>query len=101
LSKAARHGGQDLPWLQATSALHERASARSNVPAHHLHQSRQLSHCIKPDYINPNINIKLYDYIKLRARSSSSSTSPTQIISKVYIHMVFAAAALDQKLPPP
>jgi hypothetical protein len=27
---------------------------------------RQDLHCIKPDYIDPNINIKLYDYIKLR-----------------------------------
>jgi hypothetical protein len=35
-------------------------------------------HCIKPDYIDPNINVKLYDYIKLQARFSSSSTSPTQ-----------------------
>jgi hypothetical protein len=34
-------------------------------------------HCIKPDYIDPNINVKLYDYIKLQARFSSSFTSPT------------------------
>jgi hypothetical protein len=34
---------------------------------HHraAHQHQDL-HCIKPDYINPNINVKLYDYIKLR-----------------------------------
>jgi hypothetical protein len=30
-----------------------------------LHQHRDL-HYIKPDYIDPNINVKLYDYIKLR-----------------------------------
>jgi hypothetical protein len=33
-------------------------------------------HCIKSDYINPNINVKLYDYIKPQASFLSSSTSP-------------------------
>jgi hypothetical protein len=33
---------------------------------------------IKPDYIDLNINVKLYDYIKTTSRSSLSSTSPTQ-----------------------
>jgi hypothetical protein len=35
-------------------------------------------HCIKPDYIDQNINVKLYGYIKLQARFSSSSTLPTK-----------------------
>jgi hypothetical protein len=36
-------------------------------PSISTHQNQDL-HCIKPDYIDPNINIKLYDYIKLQAR---------------------------------
>jgi hypothetical protein len=41
----------------------------------------QKSYYIKSDYTNLNVNIKLYDFIKLQAN-----------ISKVYIHVVFATA---------
>jgi hypothetical protein len=53
---------------RACSSSHERfhASITKPVkPSTSTHQYQDL-HCIKPDYIDPNINIKLYDYIKLR-----------------------------------
>jgi hypothetical protein len=48
---------------------------------------------IKPDYIDSNITVKIYDYIKLRARSSSSFILSIKIIVKVYIHVIFTAIA--------
>jgi hypothetical protein len=56
------------------------------------HRLYQDLHCIKPDYIDPNINIKLYDYIKLQARFSSSSTSPTKTSPRSTSTWSFAAA---------
>jgi hypothetical protein len=64
----AAHGG-DRQYFNFTDSLHR---------AERLHQHRDL-HYIKPDYITDlNINVKLYDYIKLQARFLSSSTSPTK-----------------------
>jgi hypothetical protein len=47
-------------------------SRRLMIHDQDLHQHRAVErlhrqdlHCIKPDYIDPNINVKLYDYIKL------------------------------------
>jgi hypothetical protein len=48
-----------------------------SIQAERLIKHQDL-HCIKPDYIDPKMNIKLYDYIKLQARFSSSSTLPTK-----------------------
>jgi hypothetical protein len=36
------------------------------MSAAYIDHHRQELHCIKPDYIDPKINVKLYDYIKLR-----------------------------------
>jgi hypothetical protein len=47
-------------------------------------------HCIKPDYIDPNMNVKLYDYIQ--ARFSSSSTSPTKTSPRSTSTWSFVAA---------
>jgi hypothetical protein len=51
---AARNTGKEIS---------NRNSAMTSSPTS---RSTQDLHCIKPDYIDPNINIKLYDYIKLR-----------------------------------
>jgi hypothetical protein len=42
-------------------------------------------HYIKPDIIDPNINVKLYDYIKIFVEFYIANTN----IAKVYIHVVF------------
>jgi hypothetical protein len=45
-----------------TNSCNELAHVRA--AAERLH--RQDLHRIKPDYIDPNIHVKLYDYIKIR-----------------------------------
>jgi hypothetical protein len=63
-------------------------------PARRHHRTphhRQDLHCIKPDYIDPNIDIKLYDYTKL-----------CQDIVELYIANINIAKVLHQRgLPPP
>jgi hypothetical protein len=42
-------------------------------------------HCIKPNYTDLNINVKLYDYIKIFVEFYIANTN----IAKIYIHVVF------------
>jgi hypothetical protein len=61
-AKRGRHASKnayiDNSWTRST--LHQHFT-------NHLHRPPiyQDLHYIKPDYINLNINVKLYDYIKL------------------------------------
>jgi hypothetical protein len=57
--------------------------------AERLHQDL---HCTDLNYIDPSINVKLYDYIKLQTRSSSSSISPIKTSSRSTSTRSFTAA---------
>jgi hypothetical protein len=56
-SQCGTSGG---PALHRTNA----SITKPVKPSTSTHQHQDL-HCIKPDYIDKNINVKLYDYIKL------------------------------------
>jgi hypothetical protein len=94
----------DRVWRTSSAGSHLGLHRRNNPyyikraklrRAEGLHRHQDL-HCIKSDYIDPNINVKLYDYIKLQARLSSSSTSPTQTSPRSISIWSFAAAAYDK-----
>jgi hypothetical protein len=62
--------------------LHRRNPSTSTLRRHDYINDL---HCIKPEINDPNINVKLYDYIKIFVEFYIVNIN----IAKVYIHVVF------------
>jgi hypothetical protein len=80
-----------MPGATPTPETPSHARARTCVDQdstrNELHRHQDL-HRIKPDYIDSNINIKLYDYINLRQDIVELYIANINIV-KVYINVVF------------
>jgi hypothetical protein len=80
--------------------LHRRNPSTSTLRRHDYINDL---HCIKPEINDSNINVKLYDYIKIFVEFYIANIN----VTKVYIHAVFRhrrqkpAAARDLRSPPP
>jgi hypothetical protein len=105
--RAQRHSYTDLEQLRLLRAAFVRSRRPSGTSRRRRRGLRHLQFVcicmttpilrsvrIKLDSIDTNINVKPYDYISYKLKSSSNSTSLTQIIAKVYIHVVFAAVVI-------